>query len=257
MESTPKRAKNPVKTTLTTLDVVETLKKRDGARVTDLASELDLPKSSVHNYLSTLHQRGYIVKEDNEYHVSLRFLDLGTKARDNRRIYEIAKPNVRELAEETGELANLLVEEHGQGVYIDHKIGENAVMVDKDVGHRVYLHNTALGKAILAHYPRERVRDILDRHGMPAMTEKTITDETELFEDLEQIREEGIAYDDEERLKGLRCVAAPILDGDDHSVAAISVSGPIARFSAERFREEVPETIKKAVNVIELNVVHG
>lgn len=257
MESTPDRAKNPVKTTLTTLDILETIKEQDGARVTELASELELPKSSVHNYLSTLNQRGYVVKEDNEYHVSLRFLDLGSKARDNREIYEIAKPNVRDLAEETGELANLLVEEHGEGVYIYREMGDKAVMVDKNVGHRVHMHNTALGKAILAHLPQEQVSAILDRHGMPALTDNTITDEATLFEDLERVREEGIAYDDEERLKGLRCVAAPILDENDHPVAAVSVSGPVARFSADRFRGQVPETIKNAVNVIELNVVHG
>lgn len=257
MESTPDRAKNPVKTALTTFDIVETLKEQDGARLTELADELDLPKSSIHNYLSTLNERGYVVKEGNEFYVSLRFLDLGSEARDKRDIYEIAKPNVRELAEVTGELANLMVEEHGEGIYIHRETGDDAVMVDKNVGHRVHLHNTALGKAILAHFPQERVSDILDRHGMPATTENTITDEATLFEELERIREEGIAYDDEERLEGLRCVAAPILDENDEPVGAISVSGPIARFSADRFREEVPKTIKKAVNVVELNVVHG
>jgi len=257
MGTNPNQAKNPVQTTLTTLDVLERLKELDGARVTDLADDLDLPKSSVHNYLSTLNQRGYVVKDGTEYHVSLRFLDFGATARDNRKIYDIAQPNIRELADETGELANLMVEEHGEGVYIDREIGDDAVMVDKNVGHRVHLHNTALGKAILAHLPRDHVSQILDTHGMPALTEKTITDEATLFDELENVREEGIAYDDEERLEGLRCVAAPILDGDDDPVAAVSVSGPLARFSTERFREEVPETIKKAVNVIELNVVHG
>ncbi len=257
MESTPGEAKNPVKTTLTTFDILEMLKEQDGARVTELADELDLPKSSVHNYLSTLNQRGYVVKRDNEHHVSLRFLDLGSKARDNREIYEIAKPNVRELAEETGELANLMVEEHGEGVYIHRETGDKAVMVDKNVGHRVHLHNTALGKAILAHYPQTHVEEILDRQGMPALTENTITDKSALLEELERVRKEGIAYDDEERLEGLRCVAAPILDEDDDPVGAVSVSGPVARFSPDRFRQDVPEVIQKAVNIIELNVAHG
>lgn len=257
MPSNPNEATNPVQTTLTTFDVVEALKDEDGARVTDLADRLDLPKSSVHNYLSTLRQRGYVVKEGSEFHVSLRFLDLGATARSNRRIYEIAKPNVRELAEETGELANLMVEENGEGVYIHRETGDEAVMVDTVTGERVHLHNTALGKGILAHYPRERVHEILDRHGMPSTTPKTTTDRDELFAEFEGIRESGIAFDDEERLKGLRCVAAPILDADDHPVGAVSVSGPKARFSADRFRETVPEIVTNAVNVIELNVVHG
>ncbi|NIC00737.1 IclR family transcriptional regulator [Halobacterium sp. R2-5] len=250
-------AKNPVKSTLTTFDVLEALDESDGARVTALAERLDLPKSSVHNYLSTLRQRGYVVKRGDEYHVGLRFLGLGVTARNKHPVCDIAKPEVRTLAEETGELANLMVEEHGMGVYVHRETGEDAVRVDADTGHRVHLHNTALGKAILAHYPRERVDAVLDRHGMPQTSDRTITDRGELFDELEAVRENGVAFDDEERLDGLRCVASPILDSDGEPLGAVSVSGPKRRMSAERFREEVPGTLRDAVNIIELNVAHS
>jgi len=256
MTSDSKRAKNPVKSTLTTFDVLEALDERDGARVTELAETLDLPKSSVHNYLSTLRQRAYVVKDGEEYHVGLRFLGLGTTARSKHQVYDVAKPEVRTLAEQTGELANLLVEEHGKGIYVHRETGEDAVRVDADTGHRVHLHNTALGKAILAHSARERVDEILDRHGMPETSDRTITDREELFEELEAVREQGVAFDDEERLSGVRCVACPILDGDDEPIGAVSVSGPKRRMAAERFREDIPETLRDAVNVIELNVTH-
>lgn len=257
MSNSPNRAKNPVKSAVTTFRIIEALKEREGARVTDLSQHLDLPKSSVHNYLSTLEQEEYVVKEDNAYYVGLRFLDLGAQARSNLPIYDIAKPEVQALAEETGELSNLLVEEHGKGVYIYHDTGEDAVRVDTTTGRRVHLHNTGLGKAILAHYPRERVEEILDQHGMPATTENTITDRETLFDELAEVRETGFAFDYEERLNGLRCVAAPILDKDDRVVSAVSVSGPTSRMSTERFTEEIPELIRNAVNVIELNVAYG
>jgi len=253
----PREAKNPVKSTLTTFDIVEAVKTCDGARITDLAQHLDLPKSSIHNYLSTLNQRGYVIKRDNEYYVSLRFLELGTEARSKLPIYDIAKPKIRTLAEETGELANLMVEECGEGVYIHRETGEDAVRVDTNTGKRVHLHNTALGKAILAYESRDRVAEILDQHGLPQTTSNTITDAEELFEELDEIRETGIAFDDEERLDGLRCVASPILDVDDEPLGAVSVSGPTSRMSAERFTEDIPTVIQNAVNVIELNVVHG
>lgn len=257
MNDSPNRAKNPVKSTLTTFRIIEALKELDGARVTDLARHLDLPKSSIHNYLSTLQQEEYVVKRDNVYSLGLRFLDIGTQARSKLPIYEIAKPEVRSLAEETGELSNLLVEEHGKGVYIHRATGENAVRVDAGTGQRVHLHNTGLGKAILAHYPRDRVEGILDQHGMPASTDTTITDREALFEELEGVRETGLAFDYGERLNGLRCVAAPILDRNDEVVAAVSVSGPTSRMSTERFTEEIPELLRNAVNVVELNVAYG
>lgn len=257
MTSNGNRAKNPVKSTLTTINVLEALDKRDGGRVTELAEALELPKSSVHNYLSTLRQRGYVVKNGDEYHVGLRFLGLGVTARSKHPVYDIAKPEVRKLAEETGELANLMVEEHGKGIYVHRETGEDAVRVDANTGHRVHLHNTALGKAILAHYPRERVEAILDCHGMPQTSDRTIMDRDELFEELGEARDQGVAFDDEERLSGLRCVASPILNGDGEPLGAVSVSGPKRRMSAERFREEVPETLRDAVNVIELNVIHS
>ena len=176
------KAKNPVKSTRTTFRVVEMLKELDGAGITELSEELDLPKSSIHNYLATLAEDGYVVKEGHTYHVGLRFLDLGTYARTRYQLYHRAKPEVHDLAQDTGELANLLVEQNGRGIYIHRERGERAVNVDSYTGHHVMLHNTALGKAILAHYPRERVEQILDYYGMPAETERTITDREKFFE---------------------------------------------------------------------------
>lgn len=107
------RAKNPIQSVQTTLRIVEALKELNGAGVTEVAEHLDLPKSSVHNYLSTLQQEGYVVKKRQMYHVGLRFLESGAFARHRQQIYEIAKSEVADLAEETGELVNLATIEHG------------------------------------------------------------------------------------------------------------------------------------------------
>ena len=112
----------------------------------------------------------------------------------------------------------------------------------------------ALGKAILAHTPESRVEEILDRHGMPAITSNTVTERDALYEQFEAIRESGIAFDDEERVKGLRTVAAPILTHDEEVLGAISVAAPTSRMKDERFREQIPELVKNAANVVELNI---
>jgi len=248
--------KPTVKTAQTTLEILEALKRQNGATVTELTGIFDLSKSSVHNYLNTLERDGYVTNEGNTYHVGLRLLSLGGYARHGEQIYDIAKDEVREIADETGELVNLLVEEHGRGIYVYRAHGENAVMTDSYIGQRVYLHNTALGNAILAYLPRDRVNEILDQHGMPATTENTITNRDDLFAQLERIREEGVAFDEEARLKGLRCVAVPIVNNNDTVEGAISVSGPASRFEGEWFREELPEKLERVANVIELNITY-
>uniref|UniRef100_UPI003EBCF134 IclR family transcriptional regulator domain-containing protein n=1 Tax=Halarchaeum sp. P4 TaxID=3421639 RepID=UPI003EBCF134 len=85
----------------------------------------------------------------------------------------------------------------------------------------------------------------------------TITDEEELFAELERTRERGYAIDDEERLRGLRCVAAPILSNEDRVLGAVSIAGPTNRLQGELFEEELPERLLETVNVIELNVTYS
>jgi DNA-binding IclR family transcriptional regulator len=247
---------NAVKTAQTTFAILEELKQRNEATVTELTDTFDLSKSSIHNYLSTLEQDGYIVKEDKTYRIGLRLLDLGGHALHRERIYDIAKDEVTALAEETGELANLLVEQDGRGIYLHRAHGADAVKTDSYIGQRVYLHNTALGNAILAHLPSARINEIIDQHGMPATTENTITDRDDLFTRLERVREEDVAFDDEARVKGLRCVAVPIVNNNDTVEGAISVSGPTSRFQDQRFREELPAKLKSVANVIELNITY-
>lgn len=252
-----KQAKNPIKSAKTTVRIIEELKKREGAGVSELVDTIGLPKSSIHNYLATLEEEGYIVKKETKYHVGLRFLEIGSFARQRWAIYEEAKPEVRSLANETGELANLLVEEYGKGVYICRERGDQAVKVDSYTGQRVHLHNTALGKAILAHTAEERVDQIIDHHGLPKTTQNTIDNHETLSEELTTIRERGVAFDDEERLTGLRCVAAPILNREGVAEGAISVAGPSNRFRGEFYEEELPNLLKNAANVIELNTTYS
>ncbi|WP_283402395.1 IclR family transcriptional regulator [Halorubrum sp. DM2] len=243
-----------VKTARTTFRILEAIKARDEATVTELTDEFALSKSSIHNYLKTLEHEGYVVREGNAYRVGLRLLDLGGYARHKQRLYQSAKEEVTKIAEETGEMTNLLVEEHGRGIYLHRANGEQAVKSDSYIGHRVHLHNTALGQAILAHLPEERVEEIVDRHGLPETTKNTITNRDELFERLERVREEGVAFDDEARLVGLRCVAKPIVNKEGEVEGAISISGPTSRFQGERYRTELPEILESAANVIELNI---
>lgn len=246
----------PVRTTARSFDIIEALRELGGARLTEVAEHLDLPNSTIHNHLSTLVQRGYIIREGDIYRVSLRFLDLGEFARSRRKVYEVAKSEIDKLAAESREVANLLVEENGKGIYLYTAQPQNAIPIDVYPGKHVVLHATALGKVILAYFPENRTQTILDRRGLPARTQETIVDRDELFEELEEIREQGYAVDDEERIRGIRGIAVAIKNENGLVIGAISVSGPSSRLSVTP-TEGCLDDLLRTKNIIELKLAHS
>ena len=235
-----------------TLDILDLLHQRNGARVTEIANELERSKGTVHSHLATLLDREYIVKEGEEYKLSLRYLEFGEAVKQRLDIYGIIQTELDDLADESGEVAQFATEEHGQIVYLYKSKGEKAVETASSVGTRTHLHPTALGKAILAYYPRERIDEIVKQHGLPEYTDQTITSRDELLEELTTIRQRGYAFDDEEVIEGLRCVAAPVkIDGE--VFGAVSISGPSSRVKEQRFREDLPDKVLRSANVIEIN----
>ncbi|WP_436348209.1 IclR family transcriptional regulator [Natronorubrum sp. FCH18a] len=256
MGSTDSEGRTRVKTVGTAFRILEALKSLDGATTTEIANELDLPKSSAYNHLQTLEHEGYVVENGQTYELGLQLLDLGAFARQKQTLFDVAKPELETVATETGELVNLLVEENGRGIFIRREQGANAVNIDSYTGQSVHLHTTALGKTVLAHLSAQRREEIIDRHGLPEKTENTITDRDRLEGELDEIRSEGVAYDIEERIRGLRCVAIPVFK-DDSISGAISVSGPNSRMSEQRIQDDILPQLKHAANIIELNQTYS
>jgi DNA-binding IclR family transcriptional regulator len=238
----------------TSLRILEELRTRDGAGVTELAAATDFSKATVHNHLATLEHEEYVVKsEASTYQLGYRFLDLAHHARRRIGIFDLVRREVDKLAAESGEMALYTVEEHGQGVCLYRSLGENSVETPLYVGYRSALHHTAVGKAILAHLPRERVETIVAEHGLSAQTEDTITDPQQLLEEIEAVRERGVAFNHEETIPGLVGVGAPIVGQNDTVEGAISIIGPASRMDEDRFYEEIPDLITRSVNIIEIN----
>lgn len=239
------------------LSIIDELQSAESLGVTELADRVDIAKSTAHYHLDTLREEGYVVKEESRYRLSLRFLRLGILARNRTALFETAETEVEELAEETGELAILALEEQGMGVYLHKAAGDNAVDIDAQTGRFDYLHNRAFGKAILAHLDRDRVAEILDTHGLPGTTRQTITSREELFAELEEIRSRGFAINEEESIEGIHGVATPILDKDGSVLGAISLAGPSERMDRAMMSEEHAELLARTRNVVELNVQHA
>lgn len=237
-----------------TFRVVSALRELNGARVTELAEHTGLANSTVHRHLNTLYGMGYVVKEGDVYDVGLGFLDVGEYARNRKEAYGLARPKVEELAEETNERCQFMVEEHGRAVYVYVATGTNAVTTDARIGNRLYLHTTSVGKSILAHLPDRRVEGILDRWGLPAQTDRSITSREELYEELQRVREEGVAYNRGGNVEGLRSVGCPLLGPDGTVLGAVSISGPTHRMKGEKYDEQLPGLLLGAANEIELKL---
>lgn len=237
-------------------EIIGWLKENNGGTVSEIATQLSIPKSTAHNYLSTLHNMNYILKEDGEYRISLRFLCIGGYAAAEKDGYATVRPKIKELARETNERSQFIVEEFGYGIYIHTEVeSHRAVKTDATVGKSAHLHTTAAGKSILANLPEERMVEIVRKTGLPERTTRTITDESILFDELETIRERGFAYNDEERIKGQRAVGAAITK-DNEVLGALSISGPKNRLEGTWYRDEIPDLLLGTINELELNLAY-
>lgn len=243
-----------VLTTATSLQILGLLRSDGAISLRELSDRLDKSTSTVHEHLVTLHDHEFIVKKNNRYQLSLKFLDYGMYVRDHYDIVDIAQPHLDELAAETGDMIWLIVEEHGKVVRIADSSGEHGHATGSWLGERHYMHYFAAGKVFLANYPKSRVNEILDTYGLEEQTQHTVQNRDELFEELDEIRNEGFAYADQEFTKGVRAVAAPVFY-DDQVIAAIGISGPVTRFTKEYWKEELPELLESTTNELELNLL--
>jgi IclR family acetate operon transcriptional repressor len=209
----------------------------DGLTLTELAQTVGLPPSTTHRLLTTLQQARFVRFDPvgHLWQVGVEAFVVGNAFARTRDVVMMARPQMRRLMEESGETVNLYVaDEGGEAVCMAQVECRQLMRAIARPGGRVKMHCSGVGKAILAWLPEREVGKVLERHGLPRVTERTLTAPKALRADLELVRRRGYAVDDEEHAVGLRCVAAPILDEHGAPLAGLSVSGPTARIPDHR-----------------------
>jgi IclR family transcriptional regulator, acetate operon repressor len=204
----------------------------DGGEVplSRLAVGSGLPLSTIHRLVRTLVARGYVRQlPSRRYVLGPRLIHLGESA--ERALGTWALPHLTDLVDGTGETANMAMLDGDRVVYVAQVPSRHSMRMFTEVGRRVHLHCTGVGKALLAQLPRDTAREIVERAGMPSRTPRTITDPDELMAELDRISRQGYAVDDGEQEAGVRCVAVPVLGGPGQT--ALSVSGPEGRVTME------------------------
>jgi DNA-binding IclR family transcriptional regulator len=231
--------------TLSTLDrglrILELLageEAKSGLTLTELGRALGMHRSTLFRFLATLRARGYIDRDPvtDRYRLGSRVLTIAGAFLDNLDIRHVARPALQDLCNRTHELVHLATLDHGEVVTIERIEGKHPVSLQTGVGARRPVYCTASGKAILACLPAETVDRILAQ-GMAAYTPRTITSPELMHEHLAEVRRLGYAVDDEERIEGVRCAAAPVFGHDGTVAGAISVAAPVQRASLERLQQ--------------------
>jgi IclR family acetate operon transcriptional repressor len=227
----------------------------DGVSLSEVAQQVGLAPSTAHRLLLTLEQERYV-----RFRADRRLWTIGVQAFvtgcafiKTRSLVGLARPRLRMLMEESGETVNLAVEDKGEAVYLAQVECREMMRAFARPGTRAPMHCSAVGKAILSGASDKFVAKILHQHGMARLTVKTIVAPSALRRELVKVRDLGYAVDDEEHAVGLRCIAAPIVDETGDVIAAVSISGPMARIGEERV-SPLGRMVKEAARAISIEM---
>ena len=222
--------------------------------LTAISTRLGLAKGTAVRLLTVLEEHGFVERAASErYRLGVRLFELGSIYEQTFSIEQAARPALEQLARECQQTANLGILNQGQVVHIAVVPPQRPIHFAGQLGARELVHCTGLGKALIADCSPESIQAIVDEHGLPSRTAKTITTIEVLEDRLAVVRERGYATDEEESFLGLSCVAAPIRDATGRTVAAVSVSGATAEFAANDY---VP-MIQEAATTIALTLGYG
>lgn len=196
-----------------------------GISLSELARRTQLSKSTAHRTLATLMTNGVVERVGNAYRLGHRLYDLGgmVYTPNHDRIRDALTPFLADLYELSHETVHIAVLHGTDIMYLNKLHGHRVVRSPSRIGGRVPAYCTSLGKVLLAHDAAATEATL--SAGLVGRTSKTIVDPTLFMDQLTTIRRDGIAFDDEELMPGLSCVAVPVLGPNGRSLAALSISG--------------------------------
>lgn len=210
-----------------------------GLSLSSIAETVGMAPSTTHRLLQALHKQGFVSHDADLglWKIGVKTFQIGSTFLEARDFVMTARPFLRRLAEETDESANLGIRDDGMAVFLAQSESSQMMRMISALGSRAPMHASAVGKALLAWLPDKEIQRILQSRGLARVTSNTIDTPTRLRESLAEIRRQGYACDREEHALGLNCVAASIHDEHGNPLAAISLSGPVARIPEPRLVE--------------------
>jgi len=227
---------NTNKSTVRTIEILHLIAaSQKHLTVTEVSQALKIPKSTTYQILQTLVELRILENSNSKtYQLGIRFFEISLPAFARMDLRREAQPILEELSARTGETVFMATHDSGEIVYLDQVMGPSLLRLSVNPGTRGPIHCTALGKAILAAMPEERVAEITGGGELPTCTEFTLCSHQDLMADLKSTRTRGYAVDDRELLPDISCVAAPVYGAKGEVLAAISIVGHSSRMNSGR-----------------------
>jgi len=227
----------------------------EGLSNAEISRKLQIPKSSASYILRTLEKQGYLHRdgESGKYRVGLKILSLSRGALSGIDVREVALPIMRHLVDKTNLTCHLAILDGPEAVYIEKVEPTGFIRMDTWVGRRMRVHATSVGKSLVAHIPQPQLEKILADRAMERRTPKTICTLPRLLKELEKVRTQGYAVDDEENNLGARCVGAPIFNQQGRIEASLGLSGTTHQVN-EQTMPRILEHLKDAARHISMQL---
>jgi DNA-binding IclR family transcriptional regulator len=205
----------------------------DELSITEIKTRVNLPFSTVHRLLSSLEFLGYVSQNEKsgKYRLGYRAFILGSKVKPLNEIRSIVRVFLRDIFEKYNETVNFAIEFESKILCVETIGAQRRLIYTPGVGETHHLHATSVGKCILAFYEEEKRNRILSDLSFVVLTPNTITDVQKFRAELNKVREQGYATDNEESEIGLFCIGVPVLDSKTNCVGAVSLSIPVARMT--------------------------
>jgi DNA-binding IclR family transcriptional regulator len=215
----------------------------DGLSIREVSRELGYSPATVQKLVTALNTQGYVVQDKltERYHLGPEAVQLGLAALSRLEVRRIARPHLEALSAEAGETVFLAIARGDHAIYIDKVVSSQPIRMDAPLGVNRPYNCTAVGKVLLAGMSEGDIEQLAKKGMFEQRTEHSIVDLSALKSELEQVRTQGWAHDNEEYAAGVVCVAAPVLDHEGNAIAAVTVSGPADRIgrNVDRFVEQV------------------
>jgi DNA-binding IclR family transcriptional regulator len=221
----------------------------------DLAKRTGIPRATAFRLLSTLEQSGFLAKDHGAYQLGIKCFVLGNIVAGGLDLRETAHPHLVALRDTTRETTQIAILDHWQVVYLERVPSPYpSGFMRTRAGAILPAYCTGLGKTLLAYSPEAEVEAWAAGQKFPALTPHTITSAKRLLKELRVIRERGYAIDDEEREKGVKCLAAPVRNHSGGVVAAVSVAGPIDRLPQDLVDSDIAAAVMAAARAISIDL---
>jgi DNA-binding IclR family transcriptional regulator len=221
--------------------------------VVGLSQRVALHTSTVHRLLATLAAQGYVRQnpDTGRYALGPKAIRLAEAYLGQLDLRRVARPFLERLTQETGETANLVIQDGRAALYLDKVESPRSLRIFSHIGRRAPLHCTAVGKVLLANAPPSQVDRLLGEGPLERLTKRTITSITQLRRELSTVRVRGYAVDREECEEGGHCIAVAVRNATGEAVAAVGISSPSVRMSARRIQKLVPAVVRAGREISE------